>query len=87
MARRFAADGARVIAAARREDRVRDLASEFGPRVLPLALDVRDRDAVDAAVAGLPDEFAAVDVLYNNAGLALGLGQGPRGHPGRLGDR
>jgi 3-hydroxy acid dehydrogenase / malonic semialdehyde reductase len=74
VARRFAADGARVIAAARREDRVRDLAAEFGARVLPLALDVRDRDAVDAAVAGLPEEFAAVDVLVNNAGLALGLG-------------
>ena len=72
-ARRFAADGARVIAAARRADRVRDLAAELGPRVLPVTLDVRDRDAVAAAVAGLPEEFSAVDVLVNNAGLALGL--------------
>ena len=39
VARRFAADGARVVAAARRSDRVRDLAAEIGPRVLPLALD------------------------------------------------
>ena len=73
VARRFAADGARVVATARRVDRVKDLASEFGPRVLPLALDVRDRPAVAAAVEALPDEFKAVDVLVNNAGLALGL--------------
>jgi len=74
VARRFAADGARVVAAARRTDRLGDLAAEFGPQILPLALDVRDRDAVAAAVAGLPDEFSAVDLLVNNAGLALGLG-------------
>ena len=74
VARRFAADGARVVAAARRVERVRDLAAELGAQVLPLALDVRDRAAVAEAVAGLPEEFSAVDVLVNNAGLALGLG-------------
>src|SRR3984957_3449532 len=73
VARRFAADGARVVVAARRSDRVSDLVAELGPEVLPLALDVRDRAAVAAAVAGLPPEFAAVDLLVNNAGLALGL--------------
>jgi 3-hydroxy acid dehydrogenase / malonic semialdehyde reductase len=73
VARRFAADGARVVATARRVDRVEALVSEFRTRILPLALDVRDRPAVAAAVAGLPAEFAAVDVLVNNAGLALGL--------------
>jgi 3-hydroxy acid dehydrogenase / malonic semialdehyde reductase len=73
IARRFAADGARVIAAARRADRVRDLAAELGPRVLAVELDVRDPEAVAAVVAGLPPDFAAVDVLVNNAGLALGL--------------
>jgi 3-hydroxy acid dehydrogenase / malonic semialdehyde reductase len=73
-ARRFAAAGARVIAAARRVDRLDDLAKELGPSILTVALDVRDRDAVFAAVALLPPEFAAVDVLVNNAGLALGLG-------------
>jgi 3-hydroxy acid dehydrogenase/malonic semialdehyde reductase len=62
-----------VVATARRVDRVEALASEFGARILPLALDVRDRPAVAAAVAALPAEFAAVDVLVNNAGLALGL--------------
>ena len=73
VARKFAVDGARVIASARRAERVQGLASEFGPQVLPLSLDVRDRDAVAAAVAGLPEEFKAVDLLVNNAGLALGL--------------
>jgi 3-hydroxy acid dehydrogenase / malonic semialdehyde reductase len=71
-ARRFAADGARVVVVARRPERLRDLTSEFGPQVLPLTLDVRDRAAVAAAVAGLPAEFAPVDLLVNNAGLALG---------------
>ena len=74
VARRFAAEGARVVAAARRTDRIADLVAELGPQVHPLILDVRDRAAVAAAVAGLPSEFAAVDLLVNNAGLALGLG-------------
>jgi len=73
VARRFAADGARVVVAARRADRVRELAAELGPQVLPLTLDVRDRAAVAAAVEALPPEFAAIDLLVNNAGLALGL--------------
>jgi 3-hydroxy acid dehydrogenase/malonic semialdehyde reductase len=74
IARRFAADGARVVAAGRRRDRLDALASELGAdRVHPLALDVADRGAVEAAVAGLPGAFAAVGVLVNNAGLARGL--------------
>src|SRR5580692_10179880 len=71
--RRFAAAGSRVVATARRSDRLKDLAAELGPRVLPVTLDVRDRAAVTAAVAGLPGEFAEVDLLVNNAGGALGL--------------
>jgi 3-hydroxy acid dehydrogenase / malonic semialdehyde reductase len=73
IARRFAAEGAHVIAAARRADKLSSLAEELGDRVLPLELDVQDRDAVYAAVAGLPEQFAEVDILVNNAGLALGL--------------
>jgi 3-hydroxy acid dehydrogenase/malonic semialdehyde reductase len=73
VARRFAADGARVVAAARRADRVQVLAGELGPQILPLTLDVRDRAAVAAAIDALPPEFAAIDLLVNNAGLALGL--------------
>jgi 3-hydroxy acid dehydrogenase/malonic semialdehyde reductase len=73
IARRFAADGARVVISARRPDRITHLAKDLGGDVLPLTLDVRDRAAVADAVAGLPPEFAAVDVLVNNAGLARGL--------------
>ncbi|HEY3683752.1 MAG TPA: SDR family NAD(P)-dependent oxidoreductase [Streptosporangiaceae bacterium] len=73
IARRFAADGARVVAAARRTAPLDALAAEFPGTVLPVELDVRDRDAVRRAVAALPGGFAAIDVLVNNAGLALGL--------------
>jgi 3-hydroxy acid dehydrogenase / malonic semialdehyde reductase len=73
IARRYAAEGVRVIAAARRVDRVEELAAATGGRVLPVALDVRDGDAVKRAVADLPDEYARIDVLVNNAGLAKGL--------------
>ena len=73
IARRFAADGARVIISARRSDRIAELAKELGSDALPLTLDVRDRAAVAGAVSELPPEFAAIDVLVNNAGLALGL--------------
>jgi 3-hydroxy acid dehydrogenase/malonic semialdehyde reductase len=74
VARRFAAAGARVVATARRADRLKNLAAELGPRILPVTLDVRDRAAASEVVDGLPEEFAQVDVLVNNAGLALGLG-------------
>jgi 3-hydroxy acid dehydrogenase/malonic semialdehyde reductase len=74
IARRFAAEGARVIAAGRRAERLHALRDELGAeRVLPLVLDVRDRTGVEAAIAGLPDDWAAIDVLVNNAGLARGL--------------
>ena len=74
IARRFAADGARIVAAARRAERLEALKAELGAdKVLPLVLDVRDRAAVMKAVEGLPAEWAAVDVLVNNAVLALGL--------------
>ena len=73
IARRFAADGARIIAAGRRAERLAGLQAELGEAVFPLRLDVRDRDAVAAAVAGLPPEWAAIDLLVNNAGLAVGV--------------
>jgi 3-hydroxy acid dehydrogenase/malonic semialdehyde reductase len=72
IARRFAAGGARVLASARRAERLKDLAAELGPGVFPVPLDVRDRAAVFAAVSEFPAEFAQIDVLVNNAGLALG---------------
>ncbi|MFC9256928.1 SDR family oxidoreductase [Amycolatopsis thailandensis] len=71
--RRFAADGAKVVAAARSKDRLDKLADELGENVLPFELDVRDADAVAALPGTLPDGFAEVDLLVNNAGLAKGL--------------
>ncbi len=76
--RRFATKGARVIATARRGDRLEALAEELGDNILPLALDVQDRVAVERAVASLPTAFAAIDCLVNNAGLALGLEAAPQ---------
>ena len=73
IARRFAATGTRVVVCARRADRVAALADELGDRVHAIELDVRDRAAVDHAIAALPAEFAAIDILVNNAGLAKGL--------------
>ncbi|WP_439640205.1 SDR family NAD(P)-dependent oxidoreductase [Nevskia sp.] len=73
IARRFVAEGHRVIAAARRTDRLDALRAELGDAVLPVALDVTDRAAIEAVIAGLPADWAAIDVLVNNAGLALGL--------------
>jgi 3-hydroxy acid dehydrogenase/malonic semialdehyde reductase len=65
--RRFAAEGARVIAAARRLSRLEEIAKETGAE--PLMLDVRDDSAVEEAFRGLGE----IDVLVNNAGLALGF--------------
>jgi len=74
-ARLFAAQGDRLVLAARREEPLRALCEEVARQteVLPLILDVRRRTAVREAVAGLPGEFREVDILVNNAGLALGL--------------
>jgi 3-hydroxy acid dehydrogenase/malonic semialdehyde reductase len=72
--RRFARDGAHVIAASRRIAKLEALQKELGENVLPLELDVTDRAAVEAVVTKLPPAFAEIDVLVNNAGLALGLG-------------
>ncbi|BCL74898.1 NAD(P)-dependent oxidoreductase [Jeongeupia sp. HS-3] len=73
IARRFVAEGHKVIAAGRRIERLQELAAELGPALLPLQLDVTDRDAVATAFASLPSGFAAIDLLVNNAGLALGV--------------
>lgn len=75
-ARRFAAAGLPLILTGRRRDRLDALASELSSMVpcLPLAFDVRDRDAVTQQLTNLPAEFANVSILVNNAGLAQGLG-------------
>ncbi len=71
--RRFVRDGHRVIATARRLDRLDALRAELGEAVLTMPLDVTDAAAVAALPGSLPEAWRAVDVLVNNAGLALGL--------------
>jgi 3-hydroxy acid dehydrogenase / malonic semialdehyde reductase len=74
IARRFARTGHKVVAAGRRRERLQALVDELGDQMVhTLELDVRDRRAVEDAVAGLPAAYAAIDVLVNNAGLAVGL--------------
>jgi 3-hydroxy acid dehydrogenase/malonic semialdehyde reductase len=73
IARRFAAEGARVIAVARSGDKLEKLAGELGDAVLPVTLDVSDPEAVKAVVEQLPEDWREIDVLVNNAGLAKGL--------------
>jgi 3-hydroxy acid dehydrogenase/malonic semialdehyde reductase len=71
MARTFVSNGHRVILAARRTDRIADLAAELGDAALPVTLDVTSRASIEAALAGLPADWKGIDVLINNAGLAL----------------
>ncbi|WP_242915409.1 SDR family NAD(P)-dependent oxidoreductase [Brevundimonas pishanensis] len=74
-ARRFAADGWKIIATGRRAERLDALVSELGADVVhPCAFDIRDAAAIDAALANLPEAFQQIDLLINNAGLALGTG-------------
>ncbi len=71
-ARAFAAAGWRVIGTGRRADRLETLAADIGPQMHPLAFDMRDGAAIDDALASLPSAFQGIDLLINNAGLALG---------------
>ncbi|MBB5711979.1 SDR family NAD(P)-dependent oxidoreductase [Sphingomonas xinjiangensis] len=71
--RAFAAAGWHVIATGRRKDRLESLTTIISEnRVHPLAFDVRDEAALDEALASLPEPFRDLDLLVNNAGLALG---------------
>ncbi len=72
IARTFVKAGHQVIATARRKARLDALRQELGEQLLPMVLDVCDSEAVANFPKNLPKEFAAVDVLVNNAGLALG---------------
>ena len=71
-ARRFATGGWRVVAIGRREDRLRALASAGAGLIHTVAVDVRDAAALEHGIASLPDGFRDIDLLINNAGLALG---------------
>jgi NADP-dependent 3-hydroxy acid dehydrogenase YdfG len=72
MARKFVREGHRVIATARRVERLAALQAELGSALLPVTMDVMDKASILAALAGLPAEWKTIDVLINNAGLALG---------------
>lgn len=72
IARRFVKDGHRVIATGRRKDRLDALHAELGDALLPVAMDVTDKAAAAALPGSLPPGWQEVDVLVNNAGLALG---------------
>ena len=72
-ARAFVGGGWRVIGTGRRADRLAALQAELGDALHTLEFDVRDAAARDTALDDLPEAFRGVDLLINNAGLALGL--------------
>ena len=72
LAERLVANGHRVIGCARRIDKLNALAEILGENFLPVVMDVSDTDSIPQIVADLPDDFKHIDVLVNNAGLALG---------------
>lgn len=86
-AQAFAESGAKLILAARRLDRLEalaaDLKEKFPSAIHLIQLDVRDRAQVEAAVNSLPDEWRAIDILINNAGLSRGL---DKLHEGQIDD-
>lgn len=75
-AKKFAQAGYDLVLNARSEDKLRPLLEEltsYSVQVFPLIFDVRDRQAAQQAIDSLPEAFKAIDVLVNNAGLALGM--------------
>ncbi len=76
-ARKFAQNGHRLILNARSIDKLEalkaELESAYGTEVCLCPFDVRDREAMKAAIAAIPADFQAIDVLVNNAGLVIGL--------------
>ena len=82
-ARKFAAEGAKLILNARRNDRLEELASflrkQFDTKCLLLPFDVRELEKVKAGLDNLPKEWQEIDVLINNAGLSRGLDKLPEG--------
>ena len=75
-ARKFAANGDKLILTGRNASRLSEISSELkaqGTEVVTLKFDVRDREAARKAIESLPAEWTMIDVLVNNAGLALGL--------------
>lgn len=84
-ARKFATEGARLILNSRSADKLQILAAEltekFGAECYVMPFDVRDRNAASAALEALPESWKSIDVLINNAGLAIGV---DKEHEGNL---
>lgn len=74
----FAKNSHNLILTGRRNDRLKnisdDIISKFGVKVLTLCFDIRNNEEVKKAVGSIPEEWQGIDVLINNAGLAVGLG-------------
>jgi len=84
MAFLFAEKGCPLILTGRRQERLNGLKSRLSAttEVHTLCFDVRNRDEAEAAAASIPEHLQTVDVLINNAGLALGRSNIPNGDPG-----
>lgn len=83
-ARKFAENGDKLILTGRNEQRLAEIRKELvekGTEVLTLAFDVRDREKASRYIGQLPAEWQEIDVLVNNAGLALGLEPEYEGNP------
>lgn len=73
IARKFVKAGHKVIATGRRKERLADLKAELGDALYAVELDVTNRASIQDAINSLPAEWSNIDVLVNNAGLALGM--------------
>ena len=69
----FVQNGYRVIGAARRMDKLSALKDELGDNFLPLQMDMTDKNSINNALSKIPTEWQEIELLVNNAGLALGL--------------
>lgn len=69
----FVKAGYKVIGAARRLDKLNQLKTELGENFFPLQMDMNNLSEIDRALSKLPEAFQQIDLLVNNAGLALGL--------------
>ena len=69
----FVQNGYRVIGAARRMDKLSALKDELGENFLPLQMDMTDKNSINNALSEIPEKWQEIELLVNNAGLALGL--------------
>lgn len=72
LAGKLIAKGHRVVGCARRLDKLNAMANELGELFLPVVMDVSDTESLEQIIKDLPSDFSQIDVLVNNAGLALG---------------